>query len=78
MRLDEAHRTVIVQLHPQEALLIAIMHNYAGPDDPGDAQEFPIQEIKLSGTHGEKSLAEDEARTSFTEVSRALYTLTYK
>jgi hypothetical protein len=78
IRLDEPNRTVIVQLNPQEALLVTTMHNYGGHDDAGDAQEFPIQEINISGAHGEMKLAGEQARTSFAQISRALYTLTYE
>jgi len=77
-QLDEANRTVIVQLSPQEALLVTRMHNYAGHDNPADAQEFPIQQISLSGVHGETKFVGEQARRSFTEISSALYTLTYK
>lgn len=77
-QLDEANRTVIVQLSPQEALLVTTMHHYAGHDDPGDAQEFPIQQISVSGLHGETKFAGEQSRRSFTEISPALYTLTYK
>ena len=78
LTVDEANRTVTVRVNSYEALLITTMHHYAGHDDKGDAEEFPITEISVSGIHGNMKLLGEQARTSFSKVSRALYTLTYK
>ena len=77
-QIDVETRTVIVRLMPHEALLVASMHNYGGHEDAWDAKEFPIDEIAVSGSDGELRLAGQQARITFSEISRALYTLTYK
>lgn len=78
IQLDEANRTVSVRVSPHEVLLVTIMHHYVSHDDPGDAQKFPIEEINVSGPRGEINLVGEQARRNFSEVSRALYTLTYE
>src|SRR5262245_6005456 len=78
LQLDEAHRTVTVTVSPHEALLIANMHHYVSHDNEWDAKEFPIEEINVSGSHGELTVSGDQARRSFSKISVALYTLTYK
>jgi hypothetical protein len=77
-QLVQESRTVVVRVMPHEALLVANMHNYSGHGDAWDAKEFPIEEITVRGAGGEMKLADQQARTTFSEVSRALYTLTYK
>jgi len=77
-QLDQENRTVIVRLEQHEALRVASMHNYGGHQDSRDAEHFPIEEITIAGAVGEKTLKEQQARTAFSNVSRALYTLTYK
>jgi hypothetical protein len=77
-QLDQGNRTVIVRLDQHEALRIASMHKYGGHQDPRDAKDFPIDEITVTGEVGEISLNGQQARTTFSDVSRALYTLTYK
>jgi len=76
--VDEANRTVTVRVNSYEALLVTTMHHYVGHEDKGDAEEFPITEISISGVHGNMDLLGEQARTSFSKASRALYTLTYK
>lgn len=78
IKLDEDNRTVSVRVGPHEALLVTTMHHYVGHDDLGDAQEFPIEEINVSGPRGEINLVGEQARRSFSQVSRALYTLAYE
>jgi hypothetical protein len=77
-QLDEQNRTVVIRVMPHQALLIANMHNYAGHGDAWDAKEFPIEEIALRSAGNEMKFVGQQARTAFSEVSRALYTLTYK
>jgi len=77
-QLDQGNRTVIVRLDEHEALRIASMHKYGGHQDPRDAKDFPVEEITITGEVGEISLEGQQARTTFSDVSRALYTLTYK
>ena len=77
-QLDQENRTVMVRLNPHEALLVVSMHNYSGHEDPWDAKEFPIEEIDIGGANGELKLVGQQARITFSEVSRALYTFTYK
>ena len=76
--VDEATRSVTTQLMPGEALRIARLNSYMGHDDPNSADDFQIRTITVSGTHGQLNLTDEQARTTFTKVSSALYTLTYK
>ncbi|HSD48133.1 MAG TPA: hypothetical protein VLB87_16015 [Pyrinomonadaceae bacterium] len=77
-QVDEASRAVITRLNPGQALRIATMNHYSGHNYPNDAYKYQIRRITVSGNRGELDLAGDQARTSFTEVARTLYTLTYK
>ncbi len=77
-QLHQESRTVQVRVMPHQALLIANMHNYIGHEDAWGANEFPIEEITIRGGQGEIKLADQKARTTFSQVSRALYILTYK
>ena len=77
-QLDQESRTVIVRVLPHQALRIATMHHYGGHQDSADAQDFPVEEITMSGEDGERRFTGPQARTTFSEVSRALYTLTYQ
>jgi hypothetical protein len=77
-QLYQESRTVIVRLEKHEALRVASMHKYGGHQDPQDAKDFPIEEISITGEAGEMSLKGQQARTTFSDVSRALYTLIYK
>jgi len=76
--VDAEHRTVSIRVMPGEALLVVKMHDYAGHKDAWGAKEFPLSQLTVKGTSGEVSLTDEQTRTSFSEVSRALYTLTYK
>jgi hypothetical protein len=77
-QLDQGNRTVTVRLEQDEALRVARMHKYGGRQDPQDAKDFPIEEIAITGEVGEIPLKGQQARIAFSNVSRALYTLTYK
>lgn len=77
-RLDEENRTVIVELAPQQALRIARMQHYLGHEDVGDAEEFPVEEVIVTGAQGELRLLGQQARVMFSEMSKALYILTYR
>jgi hypothetical protein len=77
-QVDPQNRTVSIRLLPGEALLVARIHNYAGHEDAWGAKEFPLSQLTVKGTNGEISLNNEQTRTSFSEVSKALYTLTYK
>ncbi len=63
---------------PNQALRVADVHNYNGHGDTWSAKEFPIEEIVVRGVQGDVKLTGQQARAAFSEVSRALYTLTYK
>jgi hypothetical protein len=76
--VDPQKRTVSVRIAPGQALLVCKMSNYGGHSPEWDAKEFPLEQIKLDGTGGVSLLNGDEARTSFSERSRALYVLVYK
>jgi hypothetical protein len=77
-QLDQQSRTVTVRVLAHQALRIATLHNYGGHEDSGDAQEFPVDEIIIMGVDGERRFMGQQARTTFSKASRALYTLTYK
>jgi hypothetical protein len=77
-QLDQGNRTIIVLLEQHKALRIASMHKYDGHQDPRDAKDFSIEGIGIAGEAGGMSLKGQQARTAFSNVSRALYTLTYK
>ncbi|HEU4507448.1 MAG TPA: hypothetical protein VFR78_04365 [Pyrinomonadaceae bacterium] len=76
--VDEATRSVTTQLMPGEALRIARLNSYMGHDNPNSAHHFQIRTITISGARGQLNLTDEQARTTFTEVSLSLYTLTYK
>ena len=76
--VDAVSRTVSVSVVPGDALRIADMSNYASHDDAWNANEFPIEEITIWGANGDLRLTGQQTRTTFTKVSLALYTLTYK
>ena len=69
--LDQESRTITVNVMPNEALLILKM-------DTRDAELFLFEEITVAGANGEMRLTGQQARRAFSEVSRDLYTLTYK
>jgi hypothetical protein len=77
-QVDPELRTVTVRVSAGEALRITTLHNYRGHDKTWAAGEFPVDEILISGANGELKLTGQQARITFAEVSRALYTLTYK
>lgn len=77
-QVDQASRSVTTRLMPGQALRIATMNHYSGHDNPNDKYKYQIRRITVSGSRGELNLEGDQARTSFTEVARTLYTLTYK
>ena len=75
---DEASHTVTVRLEARKALRVVTMFHYFGHHDAQDAANYPIEYINLTGASGSVTLAGDQARMGFIEVSRALYTLTYQ
>ncbi len=77
-QLDPGNNTVTIRMRPHEALRIASVHEYGGHRDPQEARYFPVEEITVTGANGEIKFSGQQARTVFAEVSRALYTLTYK
>ena len=76
--MDQGSRMVTVRVMPGDGLRVADMSNYGGHEDAWDANEFPIDEMTISGANGDLKLTGPQARTTFTKVSLALYTLTYK
>jgi hypothetical protein len=62
---------------PREALRIYRFHDYRGHEDAQD-EGYPLEEISVLGASGGLKYTGQQARTAFSEVSRALYTLTYK
>ena len=77
-QLDEVNRTVTVWLEAGKALRVTTMFHYFGHNDPQDAANYPIEYITMTGASGSTTFAGDQARVGFTEVSRVLYTLTYR
>ena len=75
---DVPSRTVTVRLEAGKALRVVTMFHYFGHHDPQDAASYPIEYINLMGASGSVTLAGDQARMGFTEVSRVLYTVTYE
>lgn len=75
---EDSNETVAVRIAPHEAVRLTRLLEYGGHADPGEANHFPIEKIDIKGATGELKLEGQSARTSFSEVSRALYTLTYK
>lgn len=76
--IDPTQRTVSVRIMPGQALLVCRMHNYGGNSDAWDAKEFPLEQIRMEGASGVVFLSGEQARTSFSQSSRALYRLDYK
>lgn len=77
-RLDQETREVVVELGSQEALRIARLHNYERNGENTDADEFPVEEIVVTGKSGELKLVGEQVRLTFSEFSKVLYTLTYR
>jgi hypothetical protein len=77
-QLDRDSRTVTTRVLAHQALRVVTMQHYSGHEDSADAQDFPLEEITIVGANGELKFVGQQARTIFSEVSRALYTLTYK
>ena len=75
--VDASGRYVIVLLPPQSAVRIARMHNYGGHDDVYGGESFPIDALKVTGATGSRELNGQQARTAFSEESRALYVFVY-
>ncbi len=75
-QLDEASRSVTVQLTPGQAFRVATMNHYSGHDDPTDTHKYQIRRIVVSGAHGDLEFTNEQARRAFTRVARSLYTLT--
>lgn len=77
-QIDPTQRTVSVKVMPGQALLVCRMHSYRGHTDDWDAKEFPLVQIRMDGASGAILLSGEEARTKFSQASRALYHLDYK
>jgi hypothetical protein len=77
-RIDQLNRTVTVVVSAHEGLRIASMHHYLGNDGPNDVQNFPIQDLSVTGKHGEMKFTGDATRRAFEKRSLALYVLSYK
>ena len=77
-QLDEENRTVLIKVMPGQSLRVVTMHHYVGHEDATEAANYPIAEISVIGARGELKEAGERARTSFSKVSRALYTFTYE
>ena len=72
--LDRENRVVRVRIMPGEALRIYRFINYRGHED---TRNYPFEEISIRGENGEVKYTGEKARSSFSEVSMSLYTLTY-
>lgn len=72
--LDRENRIVRVRVMPHEALRIHTFLNYRGHED---TRSYPLEEISIRGGNGEVKYTGEKARTSFSEMSTSLYTLTY-
>ena len=77
-QLSQESRMVTVRLMPDEALRVAIMHHFTGVEDRSDVENFPIEEISVTGSSGELKFTGEQALKIYSKVSRVLYTLTYK
>jgi hypothetical protein len=77
-QIDQENHTITVSIKPREALLVTSMFHYIGDEDPNDVANWPIEEITVTGDIGEMTFTGQQARKSFSYVSRVLYTLTYK
>ena len=77
-QIDQENRTITVRLMPHEALRVASMHKYGGHNNLRDAEHFPIEEIVIMGSADELVLKGQQALETFSNLSKALYTLTYK
>jgi hypothetical protein len=75
VQLDPHSRTVTVTINAHEALRVATMHDYLGHEDQRFASAFPIVEIVVVVPGGGLNLIGDQARRSFAQMSRNLYTL---
>ncbi len=70
--------TVTIKLMPGEALRVTQLTDYGGHADPRP-NIFAVQEISIDGAEGQMRLmGKDVVRKSFSEVSAALYILTYR
>lgn len=67
----------IVRVMPKEALRITDVRDYKGHSAQRNIN-FPIEEINITGASGELILTGKQTRLAFMEVSKALYTLTYR
>lgn len=76
-RLDQHNRTVIVELGANQVLRLARLHNYS-VEDSTNVADFPVEELLVTGESGELQLAGEQVRLAFTEMSRVLYSLSYK
>ena len=77
-QIEANQRAVSVSIMPGQALLVCSMPGYGGHSEAWNAKEFPVDQITLSGASGVLLLNGDVARTTFSEISRALYVLEYK
>jgi hypothetical protein len=77
-QLDREARTITIDVMPHEALRVMYITNYGGHDDASEANKFKIDEIIVTGAHGEAKYQGEQIRRQFTEASETLYVLTYK
>ena len=77
-QIEPNQRAVSVSIMPGQALLVCRMPGYGGHSEAWNAKEFPVDQITLNGTSGVLLLKGEVARTTFSEISRALYVLEYK
>ncbi|HEX8173494.1 MAG TPA: hypothetical protein VF543_00075 [Pyrinomonadaceae bacterium] len=77
-QLDPANRTITIRVMPHNALRVARARDDGWHQDPSASESFPIEEINVNGANGELNLKGQQAFTSFSKVSQALYTLIYK
>lgn len=76
---DPDKHTVIVSLMPREALRIEQRNLVDGKvDDAHLAEKFQIEEIIITGSHGEVKLQGEQLRKMFAAESKKIHVLTYK
>jgi hypothetical protein len=75
-RVDRENRMVTAQVMPGEALRVARVPDSDMQD--GEPMHFSIEEIAITGAHGEIRLQGEQARKAFVAETKKVHTLTYK
>jgi hypothetical protein len=77
-QVDEANRSITVSLKPEEVLRIVVIRSPENAEEEATAAEtFCVEEIVLSGAHGEIKLAGKQVYPGFVPESRKTRKLIY-